>query len=68
MFNLQRILLITLLQFLLLNCFKLEFKLKPFEKEKTKIENEMNSMRLGNYLRKLMLKVIKILNFRIIIY
>ena len=46
--------------FLLLHLILIQSTLKrivPFEKEKSKIEERMNSMRLGNYLRKLMLKV-----------
>ena len=55
MFNLQQFLLIVLLQILIVH--SLEMSLKPFEREKAKIEEKINSMRLGNYLRKLMLKV-----------
>lgn len=55
MFNIQRALLIVLFQVLIIH--SLELNLRPFEKERSKIEEKMNSMRLGNYLRKLMLKV-----------
>lgn len=55
MFNLQKFLLIVLFQILIVH--SLNMSLKPFEREKTKIEEKINSMRLGNYLRKLMLKV-----------
>ena len=55
MFNIQRALLIVLFQILIVH--SLELNLRPFEKERNKIEEKMNSMRLGNYLRKLMLKV-----------
>ncbi len=57
MFNLQRVLLIALFQILLINCLTVEINLKPFDKEKIKVEQKMNSMRLGNYLRKLMMRV-----------
>jgi len=43
-----------LIQLLVIHC--LEKRTIPFEKEKSKIEERMNSMRLGNYLRRLMLK------------
>jgi hypothetical protein len=53
--NLQRILLVLLLV-LLSNSLKIKEGMKGFEKEKNKIEKKMNAMRLGNYLRRLMLK------------
>jgi hypothetical protein len=51
----QKTLLIVLFQILIIH--SLEMNLRPFEQERSKIEEKMNSMRLGNYLRKLMLKV-----------
>jgi hypothetical protein len=55
MFLLQKTMLIVLFQILIIH--SLEMNLRPFEQERSKIEEKMNSMRLGNYLRKLMLKV-----------
>jgi hypothetical protein len=53
--------LVVLIQFLLLNTLAIsisvEVKFDNFEKEKGKVEEKINSMRLGNYLRKLMMRV-----------
>lgn len=61
MLNLQKVLLVVLLQTLIINCLTVENNLKPFDKEKIAIEQNINSMRLGNYLRRLMMRVILIL-------
>ena len=53
--NPHRILLLFLLV-LLVSPLKIKESLRGFEKEKIKIEKKLNSMRLGNYLRRLMLK------------
>lgn len=47
---------------------KLEKNLRTFKKEKMLLENKMNSMRLGNYLRKLMMKVNFLYSLILIIY
>jgi hypothetical protein len=47
---------ILLLLVVFATCLKIKETLKGFEKEKIKVEKKMNSMRLGNYLRRLMLK------------
>lgn len=58
MFNFQKLLLILLIKVLLLHSLScVNLQIDRFEKEKLKIESKINSMRLGNYLRKLLLKV-----------
>ena len=47
---------ILLLLVVFATSLKIKETLKGFEKEKIKIEKKMNSMRLGNYLRRLMMK------------
>lgn len=51
------LLLISLIFSSYVSSLKLNTKLRSFESEKVKIEEKINSMRLGNYLRKLMMKV-----------
>lgn len=47
---------ILLLLVVFASSLKIKVALKGFDKEKLKVEKKMNSMRLGNYLRRLMLK------------
>lgn len=56
MFYLQKFLLVLLVKFLFLSCETL--KSDRFLEEKSKIQNQIAGMQLGNYIRKLMLKVI----------
>ena len=51
----QRVLLVLIL-IIFANSLKVKEGMRGFYKEKIKIEKKMNSMRLGNYLRRLMLK------------
>ena len=53
-FNLQRILLVLLFNFLFVSSMT---STDDFLEEKKKIRNKIASMQLGNYIRKLMLKV-----------
>lgn len=56
-FNFQRFLLIILIKILFISCMKSSED--DFLEEKKKIRNKIASMQLGNYIRKLMLKVFK---------
>ena len=51
----QRVLLVMIL-IIFASSLKVKVGMRGFLKEKNKIEKKMNSMRLGNYLRRLMLK------------
>ena len=51
----QKLLFVFLL-ILIADSLTIKGSLKGFEKEKIKLEKKMNTMRLGNYLRRLMLK------------
>ena len=61
----QRVFLL-LIVILMANSLKIKEGLRGFENEKTKIEQKMNSMRLGNYLRRLMLKNNNLLGKKIV--
>lgn len=57
MFNLQKLLLTSLFMILMISSLKLEYRNKVFEREKSRIESNMNVMRLGNYIRRMIMKV-----------
>lgn len=56
MFYIQKFLLVLLIKVLIVSCETA--KSDQFLTEKAKIQNKIASMQLGNYIRKLMLKVI----------
>ena len=60
-FNFQKYLLVLLIKFLLVSCMTANSD--QFLEEKKKIKNKIASMQLGNYIRKLMLKVFILINF-----
>jgi hypothetical protein len=55
-FTLQRFLIVLLFKFLFISCLT-SSNYDDFLEEKKKIRNKIASMQLGNYIRKLMLKV-----------
>jgi hypothetical protein len=50
------VLILFLIFITIFNALKVKKEMMPFDSEKEKIEGKINSMKLGNYLRKLMLK------------